>query len=248
MLKKLRSSFIYIAIFLTLLFQNSYSSTSFEFYLLGDAINIPTPLTIIMNDTGPIYTTGIYETRAFTFQDDANYYAYRFCFKDEKNEWYELELIHHKIYLINTPEDFGKCYSPFDYLIRKIFSNYKPPDNIQYFNISHGYNLITINKAWKDNNLNWLIYRIGLGVVLAHPQSKINNREWTYIEGTLFGFLLAGPTIQASVGTRHLIYKKIYLSSEMKFTLSYAIVPVVNGSAHVPNIAIHFLLGTGYSF
>lgn len=245
MKKKFIISLIFLIIFTI---AKSYASTSFEFYFLGDAINIPTPLTIILNNTGPIYTTGIYETRAFTFQDDANYYAYRFSFKDNKNEWFELELIHHKIYLINTPEDFGKCYSPLDYIIRNLFSNYKPPENIQYFNISHGYNLITLNKAWRDKKFNWLIYRVGLGAVLAHPQSKINNKEWSYIEGTFFGFLLSGPTVQASVGTRHPILKNLYISTEVKLTLSYAIVPVVDGSAHVPNIAIHLLLGTGYSF
>ncbi|MEN2984216.1 MAG: hypothetical protein ABDH25_04230 [Dictyoglomaceae bacterium] len=229
-----------------LIFSISFASTSFEFFL-GDAINIPTPLTIILYDTGVIYTTGIYETRAFTFRDDANYYAYRFSFNDHKREWYEFELIHHKIYLINTPEDFGKCYSFFDYIIRLIFSKYNPPEEIQYFNISHGYNLITINKAWKDKNINWLIYRLGLGVVLAHPQSKIKGEEWSYVEGTLFGFLLAGPAIQGSMGTRHHI-GKFFVSTELKITLAYAVVPVIKGSAHVPNIAVHFLGGFGYSF
>lgn len=156
---------IFTLLFLIFWSPKIYASISFEFFFLGDALNFPTPLTIILNDEKPIYTTAIYETRA---------------------------------------------------------------EKIQYFNISHGYNLITLNKAWRDKNKEWLIYRIGLGIVLAHPQSKINGEEWTFVEGTLHGFFLASPTFQFSIGTRHFL-GRFFISSEAKLTLSYAIASVIVG-------------------
>jgi hypothetical protein len=85
-----------------------------------------------------------YHTEPF---NESPYYAWRLA-KWSKNRAWEFELVHHKLYLSN------------------------PPAEVQHFEVSHGYNLITINRAWL---LRGFIWRFGAG--LEHEiRLQVQNR------------------------------------------------------------------------
>ncbi len=187
----------------------------FEF-LLGLAYNLPTPLTIRQSGEEKIDLSARYRTLAFQFP---LYYAGRIGRWRGRDAW-EVELIHQKLYLQNRPPE------------------------IQAFSISHGYNLLTINRAWERDRR---IDRIGLGVVVAHPETTIREQSLPQDRG-LFngGDYVSGPTAQGSLQRRSDSSHRFSFPLEAKLTASYAEIPIENGKAIVPNIAAHGLIGFGY--
>ncbi|MEW6102596.1 MAG: hypothetical protein AB1630_02060 [bacterium] len=191
---------------------------SYSFELFGGSqFNIPLALTIRQEGQEDIKVNRPeYKSEAFK---EAPYYAYRFGLWKEYKAW-ELELVHQKIILKNKPE------------------------NVQHFEISHGYNLITINRAFLYPHF---ILRVGGGIVLTHPESTIRNKENGYDAEFPNGFYISGPTVQIAIARRIKISPRLFGCLETKFTSSYAIdVPVVDGSADVPHMAVHLLFGIGY--
>ncbi len=198
------------------------SNWTFELFG-GSALNLPLPLTIENNVDGVdniSIDSANYSTKPF---EGSPYYAWRVA-RWEDNEAWELQLVHHKIYLDNEN------------------------DRIDNFSISHGYNLITANKAWNTGDF---IYRFGAGVVLTHPEFKIDgmpNDQDKGLGGA--GFYLDGITGQAAIAKQYDITEKIYATTEAMFTASYAKVNPddYDYTATVPNSAIHILAGLGYKF
>jgi hypothetical protein len=183
----------------------------------GSAYNFTTPLDIRQDGEADINLSARYDTRAFsTF---AWYFDMRIARWKNNHAW-EFETLHHKLHLDNRP------------------------DEVQRFDISHGYNLYTLNSAWLINNF---IYRLGLGVVITHPETIVRNKEYND-KGGVNGFHLSGVTAQAAMEKRFSVTEKIFVYLEAKLTASYATIPVGDGDASVPNAAIHGLFGTGYSF
>jgi len=127
----------------------------------------------------------------------------------------------------------------------KLFLENKP-DSVQNFDISHGFNLLNINRSWK---LQGFIFRAGAGVVLAHPESTIREKKLDEHKGILnSGYYIGGPTINMGISKHFYFSKKFFLSAEIKTSVSYANVPVYDGNADVYNTAIHVILGLGYTF
>ena len=178
---------------------------------LGAVANLETPLTIRQSGFEEIETGGAeYETRPF---ESPVYYSLR------AGRWrggvgWELELIHHKIYLQD------------------------PPPEVQHFAISHGYNMVTVNRAWERGGFVW---RAGLGPVVAHPENQIRGRVLRDA-----GYELTGPVVQAGVERRFVLGERWFVSLEGKATAARAEVSVADGEAEVPNAALHGLLGIGY--
>jgi len=209
--------------FILLLPFTVFGQVTFEVYF-GTQYNVPTPLKIELNTPETIFIKNAkYDPDAFT-GFNSPYYSWRLGFWNENKAW-ELELVHEKIILINKPE------------------------NVQLFEISHGYNLVTLNRALEKE---YLIYRLGAGFVLAHPETKIYGKRMGNrgVETELpLGFSIAGPTLQGSLGTKQLhVFKGLFVVLETKVTMSYAIVKVADGKAYVPNFAFHGLFGFGYEF
>lgn len=139
------------------------------------------------------------------------------------NTAWEFEDIHHKVYLQNTTNE------------------------VQDFSISHGYNLFYLDRAWLAHHFIW---RLGAGVVIAHPESTIRGLAFSQEGGTLNngGYYLAGPSAMASIGKRFYLSQNFFIQFEGKLTTSYAWVKVADGMAQAPNIAIHGNFGVGYNF
>ena len=137
----------------------------------GSAYNFTTPLEIKQNGEEDINISARYDTKAFS--TFAWYYDMRIA-KWINNHAWEFETHHHKLYLDNRP------------------------DEVQSFSISHGYNLYTLNSAWLRNNF---IYRLGLGIVITHPETEVRNKEYND-KGGINGFHLSGLTAQAALEKR----------------------------------------------
>jgi len=155
---------------------------------------------------------------------EAPYYVYRFGIVDSEthNKW-EFEFMHHKLLLKNIPTDTFKS-----------------------FQISHGYNMMWINRGWQKK---YFLIRLGLGLVLAHPEIELANGEReAWVEGTFVGFYFAGVCAQIAIEKKFYIYENFFFDPEIKFTVAQAQVRFPDGYANVPNVAFHFTFGFGYQF
>lgn len=182
----------------------------------GFALNAPTRLTIRQTGQPDLRIAARYASRSFA---SPIYYALRVGRWARGGAW-EIEFIHHKLYLRN------------------------PPAEVQQFEVSHGFNIITVNRALPIGRAVW---RPGVGMVLAHPESMIRGRAFDTGGGLLgWGYYVAGPAAQLAVARRFGVADRLFVSAEGKVTAAYARVPVQDGRATLTNVAFHALLGVGY--
>ena len=183
---------------------------------LGAVANLETSLEVRQEGFETIELDADYETRPF---ESPQYYSLRAGWWRGQGGW-EIELIHQKIFLQD------------------------PPPEIQSFSISHGYNLLTLNRAWEARGLIW---RLGAGAVVAHPENEVRGQvldpDDTNLSG---GYHLTGPSLQAGAEKRFALGERWFLGLEGKATVARAVVPVAGGEAEVPNAAVQALLGFGY--
>lgn len=180
--------------------------------------NLPTSLSISQRFEPNINLTARYESRPFT---NPLYYDFRIAKWDGNLGW-EFEDIHHKIYLKNTSPD------------------------VKSFSISHGYNLFYLNRVWKHKGFIW---RVGTGLVIGHAESVIRNQKLNEHQSfNDWGYYLAGASIQGGIEKRFYLTRHWFGGVEAKVTTSYACVPIVDGHAVAPNVAIHGSFGLGYDF
>jgi hypothetical protein len=160
-----------------------------------------------------------YDTRPFA---DAPYYSVRAGYANKAARAVELELLHHKLYL-QHPE---------------------PP--VDRFEVSHGYNMAMVNGVWPASG--WQL-RVGLGLVIAHPEGIIAGRPISGRHTTLGGgYHIAGVTVQAALGRRYPLGRGdvvMTATPEAKVTTSWATVPIPGGRVTVPDISAHVLGGLG---
>jgi len=116
-------------------------------------------------------------------------------------------------------------------------TNPRPP--VDEFHITNGYSFVTVNHAWKFRAF---ILRAGAGGLVAYPVTRIENVV------TSGGYRLAGVALQGAVEKRFLLGHKFFFSAEGKLTAAYGNITLVNAKVKVPNVALHGLLGIGYSF
>ena len=185
----------------------------------GSAYNASSPLRIRQGGAPDLRLTARYATRPWT---GAPYYAYRLGRWSPAQRAWELELVHHKLYLTN------------------------PPPEVQRFEVTHAYNLLLVNRAVR---VPFAIVRTGLGAVVAHPENTVRGRPLAEARGRLGGgYYLAGPAGQVAVAHHFRLRGGWGLSLEGKLSGAYARVPVQGGDATVPNAAAHALFGVGYAF
>lgn len=183
---------------------------------VGALTNFETPLTIRQSGFEEIEVDAEYETRPF---ESPLYYSLRAGRWTGRTGW-ELELIHQKVFLKNRPPE------------------------VQRFDISHGYNLVTVNRGW---DLRGCLLRLGAGAVIAHPENTVRGRDLDSDETNLSGgYHLAGPAVQVGLERRIGLGERWFLGAEGKLSAARAEVPVADGEAEAPNVAGHLLLGIGY--
>jgi hypothetical protein len=183
----------------------------------GSAVSLPTRLTIEQAGQRELRLIARYATRPWS---DAPYYAYRIGWHSVSRGW-ELELVHHKIYLRD------------------------PPPEVQRFEVTHGYNLILLNRV---RHVGEWAGRVGVGTVVAHPDNEIRRRRLQSDRGGLGGgYYLSGVGGQIAGSHRIPLGRGFAIVAEGKLTAAFARVPVEGGRATVPNLAAHGLIGLGYN-
>ena len=183
----------------------------------GSALSLPMPLRIDQDREASIRLTARYATRPWR---DAPYYAYRVGRHGASRGW-ELELVHHKLYLRD------------------------PPPEVQHFEVTHGYNLIFLNRVAHRGR--WT-GRIGLGPLVGHPENEVRGRRLESDRGGLGGgYYLSGIAAQVAGSHRLPIGRGFAVVGEGKITGAWGRVPIADGDATVPNVAAHWLVGIGYS-
>ena len=145
------------------------------------------------------------------------YYAWRVGLWNGNRGW-RLDHTHHKIYLRN------------------------PPAEVQDFRISNGFNIVTVSRAFRQRNLT---YSLGAGPVISYPFSAIRGKRFDH-EGGHKGYFLSGGSLIGMATREFPIVAGLSLSLDLRASASYVRVPVVDGDAKVPNVALHFHGGLGY--
>lgn len=133
----------------------------------------------------------------------------------------------------------------FDYTHHKIYLK-NTDDDIKDFSISDGYNILSYNWATRQEN-QW-IRRFGGGVVFAHMDTTLRDRDRFYMDGGIGGAYLSGLAVQGSMEKWIKEWDNHFISFETKLTLSYVRPPVSesrNEYAETWNIAGHIVLGVG---
>lgn len=186
--------------------------------LFGGAYNVPTPITITQSSEPALSLVAQWETRPFSLP---LYYRVRAAWGDASSEW-RLELLHHKIYLVN-----------------------KPPE-VQRLEASDGMNLISLSYVWL---LGPMTLSVGAGPALPHPESTVRGQKRPRGGGVFgTGYVLAGAGFQAGVGYRLPLAYGSFLALEGSATAIVALIPIVAGDVTVTNVALHGNFGLGWSF
>ncbi len=100
-----------------------------------------------------------------------------------------------------------------------------------------------------NRSFRWFNGSVGGGSVLMHPESRIRHLQWP--EGPGFdwkGYRLRGIVLNLAASRQFKVYKRFYINTECKLTLSQAKAPIVNGYAKVNNIALQFIFGPGINW
>lgn len=217
----MKSSLLSCLFFLLLSTTNVLAQRYWSFELHGGtAYNIPLPLTIKQSGYPDI------KIRRAQFYSEPfispYYWDWRFTKYCNKHS-FEFEAIHHKLYLDTDHPD------------------------IQRFGISHGFNILTLNYG---RRFRFFIFRNGLGSVLMHPENTIRNKS--YPEGPGFdikGYRLRGIVWNTALAHQFLFLKnRMFLNTELKATFAKGNVPIVDGKAHLNNIALQAIFGLGVNF
>jgi hypothetical protein len=149
---------------------------------------------------------------------DTWYYAGRIGLWSGDRGWL-FDFTHHKIYLTN------------------------PPAEVEKFRITNGMNMFTLSRGFRRGLFS---YALGAGPVVTYPINRVRGQKLQSGRGFLGGYFLSGGTLLASATRRFPLTAGFFLSLDGRVSASYVRVPVVNGHASVPNLALHFHAGLGY--
>ncbi len=182
----------------------------------GSAQSLPLPISIVQAGEPDLHFTARWATRP---SRPTWYYAWRIGVWRGNRGW-RLDHTHHKIYLTN------------------------PPAEVQQFQITNGFNIATISRAFRSNHLT---YSLGAGPVITYPISRVRGKKIDHDRGWN-GYVISGGSVVGMVTREFPITGGLVLSLDARASASYVRVPVVDGHASVPNAALHLHAGLGYRF
>ncbi len=123
---------------------------------LGSAINFDTDLTIRQCGREDIAFRAAWETRPF---DQPLYWMVRLRWQRPR-DGFEVQLLHHKMYLENTRPD------------------------VTDFEVTHGFNILTANYLRRGGPVQ---LRLGAGVTIPHAESTVRGEHHTSEHNTIGG-------------------------------------------------------------
>lgn len=195
----------------------AYSQRELVFeFCTGVPYNVPLPLTIYQSGQPDISITAHYYSEPFVVPIS---WVWRIGYWSENCAW-EFEANHHKMFLENLPQE------------------------VQVFSISHGLNVLTINRAWC---LDSYVLRVGAGIGLAHPENVVRGKILAEDRGILgLGYYVGGPAISVSAGKRLTLSGGLFFILEGKLFGSYSYTPIADGNADVVGLTLQATFGLGY--
>jgi hypothetical protein len=183
---------------------------------LGSARSARSTLTIRQSGFPTLQFAASYDTRPWA---QAPYYGVRV------SRWWPSgwgvfgDNLHHKLYLSNNPPE------------------------VQRFEVTWGYNFIALGAARRSGDWSALA---AAGPVLANPTSTVRGRTKPHSGGILgTGYYVDGAHVQAGINRRLHVTPWGFLTADLRVSAAWARVAVVDGTADVPNYAVHFLVGVG---
>jgi len=187
----------------------------------GSAYNVPTPLAVYQAGYPAIRTTAVYDTKPFG--PYTPYFALRFARWDGDSAW-ELDWIHHRLFLEN------------------------PPPEVQYFAIHFGYNYVLLGRGWRQDGFS---VHVGVGPMFTNPVSTVRGQYRPAAGDGLpdAGYYLSGIGAEVALEKEFRLWRGAYFALQAALTVADAwSVPIANGHANVPNVALHGQAGFGYRF
>ncbi|MSR36135.1 MAG: hypothetical protein EXR95_05745 [Gemmatimonadetes bacterium] len=176
---------------------------------VGVAYNLPAAIAIAQDGEPELSLTARWATRPFR---TPLYYVGRLERVDGARGL-GLELIHHKLFLENAPVD------------------------VQHFEISHGFNVVTLQRAWlRADGVSW---RAGAGVVVTHPETIVRERRQPRGGWGSRGYYVSGPAAQLAAGWSRRLVGRARWGVEGKLIGAHASVPIAGGSAHLWHASAH---------
>jgi hypothetical protein len=130
----------------------------------------------------------------------------------------------------------------FDFTHHKIYLS-DPPAEIQKFRITNGMNMFTLSRGFRRGLFS---YALGAGPVITYPINRVRGQKLPSGRGFLGGYFLSGGTLLASATRRFSLTAGFFLSLDGRVSATYVRVPVADGHASVPNVALHLHAGLGY--
>jgi hypothetical protein len=130
----------------------------------------------------------------------------------------------------------------FDFVHHKIYLTNNPPD-VQKFRITNGLNMFVLSRGFRRGKLT---YALGAGPVITYPINRVRGEKLESGRGFLGGYFLSGGTIMGSVTRRFPLTAGFFLSLDSRVSAIYVRVPVAEGHASVPNLALHVHAGLGF--
>jgi hypothetical protein len=184
---------------------------------LGTAASAPSTLTIRQQGQPEIRFTAHWATRPIT-SSTAPYYAIRISrWWGRWGAW--VDDLHHKIYLTNTST------------------------LVENFEVTYGYNLFSLGAGYRVGHWSFLA---GTGPVITNPTSTVRGLTKEHDGGILdTGYFVDGVQLQLGVNRRFRVASIFFFSADLRGSIAWANVDVVDGTADVPNYAVHFLVGVG---
>ncbi len=190
----------------------------------GDAFNLRTPLTITQRGFPDIHIDNAkYRTRPLK---STPYYDIQVGFWNGTKGWI-VGMLHHKLHL---EDDL--------------------PPEVQRFEITNGFTIFSLSRGWRRGHL---ILSAGAGVVVANPDVSIRGVGEQEDAGFLHsiigsGYYFSGGSVLLVAQRNFPIVKHLHIALAAKASGSYARVPMPDGHATVPNVALHLHAGLGTSF
>lgn len=209
-------------LFLSLVSKGQNAEWAFDIHG-GLPWNIPVPMTVYQENQPEIYLNARFRTDPFSAPF---FWLWRISRSNGSCSW-EFEAVHHKLYLEN------------------------PTDEIQSFSISHGYNMLIVNRGIQISffdSFDFLL-RTGAGIILAHPENRIREKKLDENLGWMnTGYYVSGPVLNISAGKLFHPVGPIRLNIEFRCNPSWSVVPVADGYARLWNLPLMLVFGTGVDF
>jgi len=177
--------------------------------------NVPLPLAITQQGHPDLDFTARFASRPF---ESPVTWLIRIGRWNDGRAW-EVALLHHKLHLENGPPE------------------------VQSFSISHGYNVLTLQRAWRPELWEW---RAGAGLVIAHVENTVRGARWEETGGTFGGgYHAGGPAVSGAVARPVELGRWAAINLEAGMSASWMSVPVMNGRARGFNVFVQLAVLLG---